>query len=204
MKHTVTDNDRDKAYDSLRNHLKAEGFTELPTDDQIHGHFHLMRMEKGEAFLEQGNVETRLAFVVQGCFRYYYLTPSGDDITKHFAIENDFMSSYASLLYDRPSAYGIMAEEDSLLLILDGKVYKALVEAGGIWERMARHYTEHIYNLKELREASLLLYDAKTRYTDFCKRYPKIVGRVKQKHIATFLGIHPVTLSRLQKPIKDK
>jgi hypothetical protein len=36
------------------------------------------------------------------------------------------------------------------------------------------------------------------RYKWFCKEYPELVERLTQYHIASFLGITPVSLSRLR------
>lgn len=178
--------------------MAADGFTDLPEIEALAEIFTYRDIKKGAMLLAQGEVETHIAFVVKGFFRYYYITAQGEEITKHFAVEGDFVSAYASMLYQRPSAYGIIAEEASTILTLPYATYLGFVEQDRSWERMARKYTESIYNLKEIREASLLLLDAKARYLEFIAQYPKLLGRAKQKHIATFLGIHPVTLSKLR------
>ncbi len=191
-----------EAFIQLQQRLCAQGFENLSHMEDLKKYFKPLEFKRGQQFLDQDDTESRIAYIAKGLFRYYYLTPKGDDITKHFSTEGDFVSSYASLIYQRPSAYGIVAEEDATILVIDKDTYLGLLESGGPWERIARHYTEHIYNLKELREASLLLLDAKARYIDFCLRYPYLKDRVKQKHLATFLGLHPVTLSKLRKDVK--
>ena len=51
---------------------------------------------------------------------------------------------------------------------------------------------------KEKRESSLLLDDAQTRYIKFRNEYPGLESRIKQHLIASYLGITPVTLSRIR------
>ncbi len=51
---------------------------------------------------------------------------------------------------------------------------------------------------KEKRESSLLLDDAQTRYIKFGNEYPGLESRIKQHLIASYLGITPVTLSRIR------
>jgi len=41
--------------------------------------------------------------------------------------------------------------------------------------------------------------DAKARYQQFLKDYPGLESRVRQYHVASYLGISPVSLSRLMK-----
>lgn len=161
--------------------------------------FELKKYEKGDYFTKQGDKDLHIAFIVKGLFRYFYLTPEGDDVTKLFSKENEFISSYAAMLYGRPSTYSIVAEEDSEILVIDRKKYIYRITNDPKWERIARLYAEETYNQKELREASFLLEDAATRYKKFLTSYPNVEKRVKQKHIATYLGINPVSLSRIKK-----
>ncbi len=194
----------DWAYLMLLQQMKEDALVEIPAIEQLKALFSVVRLAKGQLFLEQDTVENRIAFVARGLLRYFYITQKGDDITKHFSIERDYVCSYASMIYQRPSAYGIIAEEDSILLVIDANQFKQMIDHYRSWEKLARKYTEHIYNLKEIREASLLLLDAKARYEAFCKDYPDINQRAKQRHIATFLGIHPVSLSRLRHSDREK
>ena len=52
---------------------------------------------------------------------------------------------------------------------------------------------------KEQREAEFLLGDALTRYRNFRRRYPGLEARLAQYHVASYLGITPVALSRIRK-----
>ena len=41
------------------------------------------------------------------------------------------------------------------------------------------------------------------RYQWFLKKYPGLIDEVSNKHIASFLGMTPVTLSRLRQKLKE-
>ena len=45
-------------------------------------------------------------------------------------------------------------------------------------------------------------YTAVQRYQWFLDEYPRLIGKVSNKYIASFLGMTPVTLSRLRKTIR--
>ena len=66
------------------------------------------------------------------------------------------------------------------------------------WERLGRLLTEQLYIKKEQREAEFLLDDAPTRYRNFQKQYPGLEDRLPQYHVASYLGITPVALSRIR------
>jgi hypothetical protein len=49
-----------------------------------------------------------------------------------------------------------------------------------------------------MRERSFLQQTATERYLDFCERHPDLLQRIPQYHIASYLGVTEVTLSRLR------
>jgi hypothetical protein len=52
---------------------------------------------------------------------------------------------------------------------------------------------------KEPIEISLRHDSATTRYADFVRQQPQLLKRLKQHHIAAYLGIAPESLSRMKK-----
>jgi len=55
--------------------------------------------------------------------------------------------------------------------------------------------------LKEEHACSFKLLDSAERYMQFLAQYPGLEKRVKQYHIASYLGITPVSLSRIRKKL---
>ena len=52
---------------------------------------------------------------------------------------------------------------------------------------------------KQTQQIDLLMLTAEQRYLKLLKRQPKTVQRIPQKHIASYLGITPESLSRIRK-----
>jgi hypothetical protein len=50
----------------------------------------------------------------------------------------------------------------------------------------------------------LLALDGRQRYQAFGQRFPALVGRVPLKHLASFLGMTDVSLSRLRRADKAR
>lgn len=57
------------------------------------------------------------------------------------------------------------------------------------------------FSIQALENADLLYLDinAETRYRNFLSKYPGLENRINQYHIASYLGITPVALSRIRK-----
>ena len=159
------------------------------------------KIYKGELICHAEDIQKFMYYVHSGLFRYYYINEKGNDITKHFVKQGDYAVSYLSFIYQIPSAYYIEAIEDSNVLEIDYTKYITCIENEPIFGIIARKYIEYIYQIKEKREAAFLLYDAKQRYLNFIENNTDICNKIKQKHIASYLGITSETLSRIKRKL---
>jgi CRP-like cAMP-binding protein len=155
--------------------------------------------EKGKVFIKEGTVPNKLAYVERGLFRYYYVNQKGSEFTKGFFTENNFITSYTAMIACRPSYYTIEALEDSTILVFNYDEWKTVFRGHPCWTPFMIAMLEKGYSKKESRERELLLLTAEERYRSFIKEYPQLEKRVKQHHIASYLGITPVALSRIRK-----
>jgi CRP-like cAMP-binding protein len=154
--------------------------------------------DRDAVLLHAGEYPQTLTFIVSGLLRLYYINDNGDEYTKSFCVENDIVSAYSALLLNEPSRLFIQALEPSSLLVADFQSYQRISTQHPCWQIVNCKIAEALFIKKEKREASLLLDDAQTRYLAFLAEYPQLEGRVKQHHIASYLGITPVSLSRIR------
>jgi len=167
--------------------------------DDVLNFFQPVDVKSGELYLDVGEIPKYFSFVASGLFRYYYITKEGEEFTKHFSIENTFMVSISAFLQNRGSYFFIEALEDSTILSADLKHLYSLSKTNmNIMNFMVKLF-ETLFILKEKREADFLLKDARERYEEFLLDYPGLEDRVMQYHIASYLGINPVSLSRIRK-----
>lgn len=160
------------------------------------------RCRRDEVYLRAGDVPTRFAFVVEGLMYQHYIGRDGDMIVKYFFPENRIAASVSATLLGEPSLFTITAIEDTLLLDYDFAAFRALVSqfpdiAAFYIAYMERHWIVE----KEPGEIAFRHDAAPTRYRDFIAREPQLHKRLKQHHIAAWLGITPESLSRLRKTI---
>jgi CRP-like cAMP-binding protein len=164
--------------------------------------FQIRSIEKGAYFVRAGDRSTELAFVNAGLLRFFYQTTDGKEFNKSFVAENQFTAAYSAFLTDMPARFSIQALEECHLLICDLHMVVNMFDRHDCWERLGRILAEQLFIKKEAREAEFLLDDAETRYRNFQKQYPGLEGRVAQYHVASYLGITPVALSRIRKKLK--
>jgi CRP-like cAMP-binding protein len=154
---------------------------------------------KGEAFLRAADRAHEVAVVVSGLLREHFLLPDGTERTKAFIEPGAFSGSLADLISGRPSRAWIVAEQPSRLLTLPAKEVVTLARSHASWARFRIRATEALLLLKAEREYELLGLDAAARYAAFQRRYPGLEAMVAARHVASYLGITPVHLSRLRR-----
>lgn len=161
-----------------------------------------MSYRKDEIFIRAGDVPTSYAFVIEGLFYQHYVGPDGDMIVKYFFPENRIAASVSATLLGKPSVFSITAIEDSTVLEYNFAAFRLLVaEFPDIADFYIRYMERHWIIDKEPDEISFRHDDAMKRYRDFIRREPELHRRLKQHHIAAWLGITPESLSRLRRAI---
>jgi CRP-like cAMP-binding protein len=161
-------------------------------------------LERGEYLLRAGKKATEVAVVVRGLLREHFVLPDGTERTKAFVTEGQFSGSLADLLTEGASRAFIVADEPSRLLVASLDAYRDLAKRMPAWAQFTRRALEVLLLTKAEREYELLGLDAEGRYAGFAARYPGIEARVASKHVATYLGITPVHLSRLRRRRREQ
>jgi len=157
---------------------------------------------KDDTFIRAGDVPTNFAFVVEGLFVQHHDGPDGDMIVKYFFPENRIAASVSATLLGKPSLFTITAIEDSVVLEYEFAAFRRLAAefpdiAAFYMAYMERHWIVE----KEPGEIAFRHDDAMKRYRDFIEREPDLHRRLKQHHVAAWLGITPESLSRLRRAI---
>jgi signal-transduction protein with cAMP-binding, CBS, and nucleotidyltransferase domain len=163
----------------------------------------LKESKKGEILQDVYSPAKYIYFICKGILRTFFLNSNGAIYTKNLFSENYFSASKVSLLTGEDSYLCIDALEDSILICIDFKEYKKLIEKNDEFKNFYINYLERNWVIvKEKNEISLILDDASTRYENFIKNNPNIENRIPLHHIASHLGITPTQLSRIRKKIK--
>ena len=157
--------------------------------------------EKGEYLITAGDVADNFYFIVRGLVRFFYSTEDGKEFNKHFAMENGFAGSFQSLVLHEPCGFFIQALERTDTIVLPNQLLCELYERHSCWERLGRRNAENLALAKEAREKELLLDSLEIRYRRFLKEFPGLADRVAQYHIASYLGVTDVALSRIRRKI---
>lgn len=186
---------------------RAVGAWVTPTERQwegLSGIFRVEKVEAGEYLLQPGDNQHELLFVCEGLLRFYYPAEDGTESNKAFVAENAFAGALAASALNLPVIYGVEALEPSTLLVTSIAEFTELYDEHPVFDRLGRKLTELLLMRKELRTRSFMQQSAKERYVEFCSKHPDLLARVPQYHVASYLGVTEVSLSRVKREVRTE
>ena len=147
--------------------------------------------------LAPGQVARRVYFVEAGLVRGYSLH-EGREVSSWFMREGDFVISVVSFLTQAPATEYLELLEASVLYAISHDELHRLYREFPEFNLFGRVLTERYYVQSEQRAYQLRALPAAERYAQLLREFPTVFQRVAGKHIASYLGVAPETLSRLR------
>ena len=158
--------------------------------------------KKGELILGIGERMNKVYYILDGLARSYYIDNNGNDVTKAFLCEYNFCI-LESFFTNEPSCQSFEAIENMTVLEYNADELKTMIFAVPELKELYIKMLENTIVYKMRRESSFQLESAAERYLNFKKLLPNIEDRVKQSYIASYLGITPVSLSRIRRALRE-
>lgn len=158
-------------------------------------------LDKKDAFVVDGKVCDQIGFIVSGSVRLYYIK-DGMEISNYFSFAGDLTSSFKSYLTQTPSLFTIDAMEPAIILCYTHKSMQEMLQhpvLGIKMERYGRLVSEYLNCCYEDRLISFVTQTPEERYCQLLQSGYDIMQRIPQHYIANYLGITPVSLSRIRK-----
>lgn len=153
--------------------------------------------------IRDGDIARELYFINKGLMRLYY-TKEGEHITGFIFREHLFASSYESFLQQAPGIQLLETLEDCELLCITRERMDRLYETVPAINVLTRKIAEQRFINSQMILSSFLLDSPEERYRKFMEKNGDLFLRVPHHMIASYLGITPVSLSRIRKRVLDK
>ena len=155
---------------------------------------------KNDFLIQAGQVEKYIYYLDEGMVRLF-LNDNGRDISLDFIFSNDFVSAYSSFLTGQPTAFTVQALTDVQAVRFSRTNLLALYEQSHKAERIGRLIAEQAFLRKTSREVQFLTSNAKQRYIQLLEQSPVLVQTIPVRHLASYLGIAPESLSRIRREV---
>ncbi|MEB2778604.1 Crp/Fnr family transcriptional regulator [Algoriphagus sp. D3-2-R+10] len=156
-----------------------------------------VKIKKHQNLQTIGQTCKTIYFVQEGAARIFYYK-DGKDVTEYFAFENDPIIRAESLFTGKPSHKAIEAINETIFLAIPANPLFTLFDQYRDIERLFRLLVERSYVDTINRLESLQFHSAEERYLFLLEKSPQVVKEIPLKHIASYLGITQVSLSRIR------
>jgi len=150
-----------------------------------------------------GRIASELYFINKGSLRLFYEIDDADR-TLFFAFENQFTGPCRSFMLGEPNHQIFETLEESELLVVRREPFSEALEKYPRLALLRSMIAEENLFIIEGIVSFLLLNSPEERYSNLLQHNPEILKRIPQHQIATYLGISPVSLSRIRKRIIAK
>ncbi|MDF2431259.1 MAG: hypothetical protein JWP44_890 [Mucilaginibacter sp.] len=147
--------------------------------------------------IREGETVQKLFFIKKGCIRVWF-NHQGTDVTVQFFFEGEAATSLESFMNNEPSLFTIEALESCELAVLQKGNFDQLMADDLAFKDWFYGTALQKLLLHGKRLLSLIKDKPAERYRELARQQPELLQRVPQRYIASYLGITPVSLSRIR------
>ncbi|EKO3558389.1 Crp/Fnr family transcriptional regulator [Vibrio metschnikovii] len=187
-------------YVEFEQQLSSDGF-EPHEINQLISCSQPLELPTRHILIHQGDIPQQIYFVLEGVCHACYLTEQGKSFSKEFYWAQDWVIGFESLIKHQASPYLLETLTPVRLIELPIHILHS-------W-RATRHslylkLLETQLMHKENKERFMLLYSPEERYQLFNDHFSALKKQLTNGQIAAYLGITPISLSRIKARINAK
>ena len=186
------------SFEKLRNHIHQYIEIEDSELETIINTFSIVKYPTKTYILKKCQICNFIGFVNEGCVEYHSKVNRKEQVIS-FPRESWWIGDLNSLLSQTPTNIYIKTLEDTQLLVVDKDKFVYLIET---YRNFLIYYLKIIHymymNVSE-QYALVLSHSGEDRYNKLMENSPDLINRVSDKHLASYLGIQPPSLSRIKR-----
>jgi CRP-like cAMP-binding protein len=181
-------------------------------EDSIENNTHLPLLQfatskviaASEIYIPEGKIFKKIIYIKKGILRIFFVTASGEEKTFFFRWEGQIAAIPECIFDNQPTRQTWQALEDCELMEIDFDIVEKLSENNISLIKIRLGFAEKMFLDALKRVESFILDKPEERYQKLIIQKPEIIKRVADKHIASFIGVTPVSLSRIRKRLASQ
>jgi len=153
---------------------------------------------KDQILKDTGATERYLSFILKGSGGIL-LWNNTNFVCIDLCYEGEFFGDYMSFLNQQMSPLEVITFEPSEIFRISRSNFEKLSFNTDFGDKICRFAAEGLFIHKQEQQINLLTKTSSQRYSELVAKQPNVIQRTPQKHIASYLGITPQSLSRIRK-----
>ena len=159
----------------------------------------LRSYDKGDYFIERGQVGRYIGFVKSGTLKYVAYGADGSESVVGLEFAGEFVADFPFSLYGRKSRVSIVAVTPSEIYCISAREVGMRMKSNKELYRAVADTNVALFDTTYNRYIDLHVKSVQERYNELIDKYKDIFSYFSLKDIASFLNITPTHLSRLRK-----
>ncbi|MDE6392529.1 MAG: Crp/Fnr family transcriptional regulator, partial [Muribaculaceae bacterium] len=159
----------------------------------------LRSYDKGDYFIERGQVGRYIGFVKSGTLKYVVYGADGSENVVGLEVAGEFVADFPFSLYGKKSRVTIVAVTPCEIYCISAKEVGIRMKSDDELYRVVAETNVALFDTTYNRYINLHVKSAQERYNELIEKYEDIFSYFSLKDIASFLNITPTHLSRLRK-----
>lgn len=164
----------------------------------------LIKVKNKTVLIKGGDLNAKSFFILEGLIRGYFTNEKGIEKNIFLRPEHTLTGDPSSLFHNLPAKYTFEAVGDCVLLEINLKDLGTLIETYPRFNRVYISSLQEVVSTLIFRVESLIDKMPEKRYEQLIETHPQFFQKAYNKHIANYLGITSVSLSRIIKRKLDK
>jgi CRP-like cAMP-binding protein len=152
---------------------------------------------KGDVLVHQGVREMEQYFILDGILKRVVSDKEGKEMILRFADGGEMETSYAAWCLGTPTPYGIVCVTKARVARLPLEAWVAFLDRHAETKRLFERCVMGVMSEVMAHTITLHLLDAPGRVKRFLRKQPRLLDRIPQKELASYLNLSAETLSRL-------
>lgn len=170
--------------------------------DQLINITNIVHIKKGEMLVRQGERQEDFIFLINGIFRGFYLDRNGKEITDCIGFKEG-TPGMSVAVNNEASPISIEALTKCDFLKLSGNELAVLVEENPLLVKIYNDILQTAMRVHWELKIMVSQHTVLERYQWFLEKYPGLIDQISNKIIASYLGMTPVTLSRIRRTVRE-
>ncbi|WP_298120760.1 Crp/Fnr family transcriptional regulator [Flavobacterium sp.] len=154
--------------------------------------------------LSSGEIANSTYFVNSGILRSFNINDNIIEHVLHFACEGWWIGDMYSYISEKPGNLFIEVLEDAEVVVISKENHQELYKEIPKLERFFRILAENSLVAHQERLMDNLSLSAEERFEKMCKKYPTLIQKVAQKHLASYIGVTPEFFSKMKSKLLRK
>ena len=160
-------------------------------------------ISRGETIVKEGDLQKNFVFLEHGIFRGFFFDVNGHEVTECFGYKIG-TPAMSLAIAAKPSPITIKAVTDCRLIEISGEALIPLMDHNPMLLKIYNEILQIAMQVHSELKFIVSQRSALERYKWFLETYPGLEEYVGKRHIASYLGMNPVTLSRIRKEMKTR